>query len=66
MEVEVVWQDDDGSLGGWVSVVAGAAMLALPIVHPSPWLAAPVWLGFIFLSREGLSLAEARRLPSRE
>ena len=24
-------------------------MLLLPIVYPSPWLAAPVWLGFIFL-----------------
>jgi len=34
---------------GWVSVLAGAAMLVAPIVHPSPWLAAPVWLGFIFL-----------------
>ena len=34
---------------GAVSVAAGAAMLLLPIVHPSPWLAAPVWLGFIFL-----------------
>jgi hypothetical protein len=35
--------------GGWASVLAGAAMLAIPIVHPSDWLAAPVWLGFIFL-----------------
>jgi hypothetical protein len=34
---------------GWLSVLAGAAMLAWPIVTPSPWLAAPVWLGFIFL-----------------
>jgi len=34
---------------GWISVIAGAAMLAWPIVHPSDWLAAPVWLGFIFL-----------------
>jgi hypothetical protein len=33
----------------WLSVILGAAMLALPIVHPSPYLAAPVWLGFIFL-----------------
>jgi hypothetical protein len=24
-------------------------MLLLPIVYPSPYLAAPVWLGFIFL-----------------
>jgi hypothetical protein len=34
---------------GWVSVVCGAVMLAIPLVHPSAWLAAPVWLGFIFL-----------------
>ena len=34
---------------GWASVVAGAALLLVPIVHPSGWLAAPVWLGFIFL-----------------
>lgn len=36
-------------LAGWASVTAGAIMLLVPIVHPSPWLAAPVWLGFIFL-----------------
>jgi hypothetical protein len=35
--------------GGWTSVALGAAMLLLPIVHPSSYLAAPVWLGFIFL-----------------
>lgn len=34
---------------GWISIAAGAAMLLWPIVRPSPWLAAPVWLGFIFL-----------------
>jgi len=34
---------------GWISVIAGAAMLLWPIAFPSPWLAAPVWLGFIFL-----------------
>jgi hypothetical protein len=33
----------------WLSIIAGAAMLVSPIVYPSPWLAAPVWLGFIFL-----------------
>jgi hypothetical protein len=33
----------------WASVAAGAAMLLLPIVYPSTYLAAPVWLGFIFL-----------------
>jgi hypothetical protein len=35
--------------GAWLSIAAGAALLLLPIVFPSPWLAAPVWLGFIFL-----------------
>jgi hypothetical protein len=34
---------------GWASVIVGAALLLVPIVHPSTWLAAPVWLGFIFL-----------------
>ena len=33
----------------WAAIVAGAAMLILPIVYPSPWMAAPVWLGFMFL-----------------
>jgi hypothetical protein len=31
------------------SVVIGAAMLLWPLVWPSQYLAAPVWLGFIFL-----------------
>jgi hypothetical protein len=35
--------------GRWASAAAGAAMLAWPLVWPSPYLAAPVWLGFIFL-----------------
>jgi len=35
--------------GHWLSMAAGAAMLAWPLVRPSPYLAAPVWLGFIFL-----------------
>jgi hypothetical protein len=35
--------------GMWTSVVSGAAMLVWPILRPSPYLAAPVWLGFIFL-----------------
>jgi hypothetical protein len=30
-------------------VVAGALLLVWPLVWPSPYLAAPVWLGFIFL-----------------
>ena len=33
---------------GWLSVAAGAAMLILPIVLSSPYLAAPVFLGFAF------------------
>jgi hypothetical protein len=33
----------------WTSVAAGVAMLAIPILYPSQYLAAPVWLGFIFL-----------------
>lgn len=35
--------------GRLAMVVAGLAMLALPIVYPSTYLAAPVFLGFIFL-----------------
>ena len=34
---------------GLISVIAGALMLAIPLVYPSPYLAAPVWLGFFFL-----------------
>jgi hypothetical protein len=34
---------------GWASMVAGAAMLIWPLVQPSQYLAAPVWLGFVFL-----------------
>jgi hypothetical protein len=37
------------TMGPRLSIAAGAAMLLLPIVHPSAYLAAPVWLGFIFL-----------------
>jgi hypothetical protein len=33
----------------WGMIAAGAAMLALPIVYPSPYLAAPVFLGFILM-----------------
>lgn len=32
-----------------LAVVAGAAMLVWPLLQPSPYLAAPVWLGFICL-----------------
>jgi hypothetical protein len=31
------------------AVAGGAALLAWPVIWPSPYLAAPVWLGFIFL-----------------
>jgi hypothetical protein len=31
------------------SMAAGGAMLLVPILYPSTYLAAPVWLGFIFL-----------------
>jgi len=33
----------------WLSIAVGAAMLAWPLIWPSRYLAAPVWLGFIFL-----------------
>jgi hypothetical protein len=36
-------------VAGWLSVIAGAIMLVIPLVYPSQWLAAPVWLGFILL-----------------
>ncbi len=34
---------------GAISIAAGIVMLVVPIVFPSPYLAAPVWLGFFFL-----------------
>ena len=34
---------------GWVSVAAGAAMLIAPLLYPSQYLAAPLFLGFAFL-----------------
>jgi hypothetical protein len=37
-----------GTMGS-LSILAGAAMLVAPIAYPSAWLAAPVFLGFIFL-----------------
>lgn len=33
----------------WICIVAGALMLGLPLVFPSRYVFAPVWLGFIFL-----------------
>ena len=35
--------------GQWMSIAVGAAMLVWPLIWPSRYLAAPVWLGFIFL-----------------
>jgi hypothetical protein len=32
-----------------ILIASGAAMLLWPVIRPSPYLAAPVWLGFIFL-----------------
>jgi hypothetical protein len=32
-----------------LSIAIGAALLIWPLARPSPYLAAPVWLGFIFL-----------------
>jgi hypothetical protein len=37
-----------GTLGR-ISVAAGLVMLITPVAFPSPYLAAPVWLGFFFL-----------------
>jgi hypothetical protein len=34
---------------GAIAMAVGAALLLWPIVYPSRYLAAPVWLGFIFL-----------------
>jgi hypothetical protein len=33
----------------WLSITVGATMLVWPLIWPSRYLAAPVWLGFIFL-----------------
>ena len=37
------------STGDYVYLFTGMAMLLLPIIWPSPYLAAPLFLGFIFL-----------------
>jgi hypothetical protein len=34
---------------GWASMLTGLAMLAWPLAWPSPYLAAPVWFGFVLL-----------------
>jgi hypothetical protein len=36
-------------VGARLSIAAGAVMLIVPILYPSTYLAAPIWLGFIFL-----------------
>ena len=38
-----------GTRTGWMAAIVGIALLAWPLVWPSRYLAAPVWLGFIFL-----------------
>lgn len=59
-ELIAVWRRPDASAaypgeqarlspGGWLSVAVGFAMLVWPFLRPSRYLAAPVWLGFIFL-----------------
>jgi hypothetical protein len=40
---------EGGSTVDYASVAVGAAMLVWPLAWPSPYLAAPVFLGFIFL-----------------
>jgi hypothetical protein len=47
----IVDRPDDGrwTMDDRLSIAAGAAMLLWPLIWPSPYLAAPVWLGFIFL-----------------
>jgi hypothetical protein len=37
------------STSDYVGIAGGAAMLLWPLIWPSPYLAAPVFLGFIFL-----------------
>ena len=49
---------------GWMSVVAGALMLIGPIVFPSQYLAAPVFLGFAFLL-DPLNATCRRRIDHR-
>jgi hypothetical protein len=59
---------------GIVSIVIGAAMLAWPLFWPSRYLAAPVWLGFIFLldplnaraGRQSLTADCRVHLPERD
>jgi len=36
-------------VAGWVIIAAGAAMLLMPIAFPSPYMAAPLFLGFTLL-----------------
>jgi hypothetical protein len=36
-------------VAGWSSVIAGLVMVLMPLAYPSPYLAAPLFLGFAFL-----------------
>ena len=45
---ELPRRHEPGALG-WLSVAAGAGMLVVPVLYPSRYLAAPVFLGFAFL-----------------
>lgn len=46
---ETVRRPQQLGAAAWASVAAGAAMLAGSLLFPSPYLAAPVFLGFAFL-----------------
>jgi hypothetical protein len=35
--------------GAWISIAVGTLMLVGPLLYPSQYLAAPIWLGFIFV-----------------
>ena len=48
-ERHMFWTVSHPRTAAWISIGAGAAMLIWPLVWPSQYLAAPIWLGFIFL-----------------
>jgi hypothetical protein len=37
------------SRSAWIAVIVGLVMVVWPILRPSPYLAAPVWMGFVLL-----------------
>lgn len=43
------WTADWPGVAAALSMALGTTMLAWPLLWPSPYLAAPVWLGFVFL-----------------